>query len=92
MVALLNPDVPELQDAISAERQQLARNVKAHRQLLGLTQTDFAERVGKTQAFVSLIESGGCDPRFETLVRVAVALETTVSKLTNSEKISDPAA
>lgn len=88
----MNSEIPAVQDAIHASRQDLARNVKARRQLLGLTQTEFAGRVGKTQAFVSLIESGGCDPRFETLVRVAIALETTVSELTNSEKISQAVA
>jgi transcriptional regulator with XRE-family HTH domain len=60
----------------------IAEKVKAIRLAAGLTQEVVAERMGCRQGYVSEIELGKRIPGLTMLGRLATALETTVSKLT----------
>lgn len=63
-----------LEDARSAER--LIDTLVTHRQRLGLSQTDVAERMHTTQSAVSKLERAGVDPRLSTLQRYSRAVGT----------------
>ncbi len=45
------------------------------RERLGLTQADLAKRMGKTQTYIARVEGGKRDPRWETVLDFARALE-----------------
>lgn len=53
----------------------LPSEIRSLRIRLGLTQSELAERVGVTQAYISKIESGTADPRISTLEEISEALE-----------------
>ncbi|MEI2700783.1 MAG: helix-turn-helix transcriptional regulator [Baekduia sp.] len=54
---------------------QIADDVAARRQQLGLSQTDLARKVATTQSAIARLESGGRPPRIDTLLRIADALD-----------------
>jgi transcriptional regulator with XRE-family HTH domain len=54
---------------------QIAEQVVARRQDLGLSQQELAELVGTTQSAIARLESGGRPPRIDTLLRIANALD-----------------
>lgn len=58
-----------------ANRLQLLRNEK------GLTQEQLAEKIGKSTEHISFLERAERSPSFETLIDLAVALDTTVADL-----------
>jgi len=45
------------------------------RERLGLTQTQLADRMGKTQSYIARVEGGKRDPRWQTVLEFARALE-----------------
>lgn len=55
--------------------QQLVDVLRAERERLGLTQKDVAERMGRHESFVQIIEYNKRDPRVSTLQRYADALD-----------------
>ncbi len=60
----------------------LADNIKKHRQKLGLTQEALARKAEISYNTVIKLECGGIlDPRMETLVKLAKALEVTLDDL-----------
>jgi transcriptional regulator with XRE-family HTH domain len=59
----------------------LAQRVKSLRESLGVTQEEFAKRIGISVSFASLLERGERSPSFETLVAVAKALEVPLAEL-----------
>jgi transcriptional regulator with XRE-family HTH domain len=59
----------------------LAKRVRELRSRRGLTQEAFATRSGISVSFVSLLERGVRTPSYETLLRIAQALEVPVAEL-----------
>ena len=62
-------------------RPVLAANIRAARLAAGLTQEVAAERIGIRQSSLSALEHGKRSASLDMLHRVAVALNTTPSKL-----------
>ncbi len=62
-------------------RPKLAENIQAARVAAGMTQEVAADRIGIRQGYLSALERGERTPSMDMLKRVAVALETTPSKL-----------
>lgn len=60
---------------------ELAERVRSLRSRRGLTQEAFATRSGISVSFVSLLERGIRTPSYETLVRIAQALEIPLAEL-----------
>jgi transcriptional regulator with XRE-family HTH domain len=60
---------------------QLASNVRAAREALGLTQETVAHRAGLALSDVGRIERGQRDPGVRVLVRLARGLDTTAAEL-----------
>jgi transcriptional regulator with XRE-family HTH domain len=56
------------------ERAGLVRELVAHRQAAGLSQTTVAARMGTSQSAVARLESGATDLRASTLERYAAAI------------------
>ena len=61
---------------------ELGKNIKKGRKALGLTQEELAEKINMSLNFVGKIEVAFSKPSLDTLIIIANALETTVSKLT----------
>lgn len=61
--------------------QTIGKNIRALRQLQGVTQTKLAERVGVASAYISQIESTIRVPSVRVAHRIAEALGTTVGAL-----------
>ncbi len=59
----------------------LSSNVRAFRELRGLTQADLARRAGMQAASISHFEPGQRLPSLDSLVRLADALEVSVDML-----------
>jgi DNA-binding XRE family transcriptional regulator len=53
---------------------QIAEQVSARRQELGLLQQELARLVGTTQSSIARLERGGRPPRIDTLLRIGDAL------------------
>ncbi len=88
-----NPAFGELVDA-AYERRQLLRALAAHREALGLSQTEVAARMGTSQSAVARLERGEADARLSTVERMAAALEARITwslAPTTPRKSSDPA-
>jgi transcriptional regulator with XRE-family HTH domain len=67
-------------------RQQFGRRLLFIRQQRGLTQEGFAELVGISVDFLSLIERGINAPSFETLEQLGARLEVPVAELFTFDK------
>ena len=59
---------------MAEQRTQLVRELAAHRQAAGLSQTEVAARMGTSQSAVARLESGTADIRASTLERYAAAV------------------
>ena len=55
--------------------------IKEYRRARGLTAKQLAERVGVAESTMSLYENGKREPDFETLMRIAAALDASVDAL-----------
>ncbi len=62
---------------------ELGKNIKKRRKELGLTQQELADKLNMSLNFVGKIEVAFSKPSLDTLIEIAKALDTTVSKLTN---------
>ncbi len=62
---------------------ELGKNIKKRRKELGLTQQELADRLNMSLNFVGKIEVAFSKPSLDTLIEIAQALDTTVSKLTD---------
>lgn len=69
---LADSEVKAEYDALAPEF-ELARAVIALRDEVGLTQREFAERVGMKQSQLARIESGKQTPKLKTLAKLAAA-------------------
>lgn len=54
---------------------QIGIRVKQRREALGLTQEEFAEKIGVVAHYVSMIERGESFPRYEVLIALLNGLE-----------------
>jgi HTH-type transcriptional regulator/antitoxin HipB len=59
-------------------RYELGKRVRELRESRGMSQSELAQRMGTTQSVVARLEAGGVEPRFDTLDRVAAALNSTL--------------
>jgi predicted transcriptional regulator len=57
---------------------RIAEQVVDRRKALGLSQTELAELCGTTQSAIARLESGGRPPRIDTLLRLAIALDSEI--------------
>jgi len=64
---------------MAAERAGLVRELVAHRQAAGLSQTEVAARMGTSQSAVARLEAGAVDVRASTLERYAAAVGGEIS-------------
>ena len=55
---------------------KIAEQVVDRRKALGLSQTELADLCGTTQSAIARLESAGRPPRIDTLLRLAVALDS----------------
>lgn len=55
--------------------------IKSARKILGLTQTEVANRVGISSSFLGLVERGGRTPSFQMMRRIASVLGLNLKKL-----------
>lgn len=74
--------ITALSEGLSAEEVQfaniasdLASQLIAKRVSLGLTQAEFAEKLGKSQTTVSKWEAGDCNFRIKTLIEISQKLD-----------------
>ncbi|PVE11922.1 helix-turn-helix domain-containing protein [Streptomyces scopuliridis] len=65
-------------------RADLGRRVLARRQELGLTREDVAVRAGSAPGYIQYLEEHSASPGIGFLLRLADALETTVTELTGA--------
>lgn len=59
----------------------IGREVRRHRQLLGMTMSEVSREAGLSTGMLSKIENGQTSPSLETLRRVATALNVPVTSL-----------
>ena len=62
-----------------------AERIKATRKKAGLTQKALGEALGVTQATIQQLESGKRNPKFNTLQRIADALNVPIEELINKK-------
>jgi transcriptional regulator with XRE-family HTH domain len=67
------------------ELRQLGERVREHRRTRGLTQEALAESLDLSVAYVSLIERGGRNPPYTTVVAIARALGVPMSRIVADE-------
>ena len=60
---------------------RVGKRIKQRREQLGLTQEQFAEKLGVATNYISTIERGASFPRYETLVAIINALETSADAI-----------
>lgn len=68
------------------EREIFAERLEELRDERGWTQTDLAEASGLTPSAISQFESGGREPRFSSIVKLAHALEVSPAYLAGLEE------
>jgi ribosome-binding protein aMBF1 (putative translation factor) len=71
---------PEYRAAYARARQALVIGAKVRelREARGISQAELARRMGSSQSVIARLEIGGAEPRFETLRRVAEALDAAL--------------
>lgn len=57
-------------------QQELGRQVRRHRERMGLSQVDLAEAIGRSVQMISRIERGVSAPSFDTLEEISRVLQT----------------
>jgi transcriptional regulator with XRE-family HTH domain len=66
---------------VATLRQQFGNHLKEIRAERGLTQERFAETLGMSVDFLSLIERGRNSPSFDTIERISKRLKMSVAQL-----------
>lgn len=61
----------------------LGKNIKGYRINLEMTQQELADKIGISLNFMGKIEVAFSKPSLDTLIKIASALNITVSDLTN---------
>jgi transcriptional regulator with XRE-family HTH domain len=72
-------------DPRSQDLRLLGERVREHRRSRGLTQEALAESLDLSVAYVSLIERGGRNPPYTTVVAIARALGVPASRIVVDE-------
>ncbi len=73
------------------QQKPIGEQVKAWREIRGLSQRALAERAGMPYPMIARLELGQTDPRLSTLVRLAEALEIRLVDLFTEPKAKRPA-
>ena len=60
---------------------RIGKRMKERREQLGLTQEQFAEKVGLTTNYISTVERGASFPRCEKLIKIINGLETSADAI-----------
>lgn len=60
---------------------RIGKRIKSCRERLGLTQEEFAERLGVATNYISTIERGASFPRCEKLIAIINGLETSADAI-----------
>ena len=60
---------------------RFGRRVKECRERIGLTQEQFAEKIGLTPNYISTVERGTAFPRYEKLIAIINGLEVSADAL-----------
>ncbi|MBC5788158.1 helix-turn-helix domain-containing protein [Clostridium facile] len=60
---------------------RIGKRIKERREELGLTQEQFAEKVGLTTNYISTVERGASFPRCEKLIKILNGLETSADAI-----------
>ena len=63
------------------QRERFAINLRKARQRKGISQEELGFRCDLHRTEISLLERGGREPRFGTMVKLASALDTTLEQL-----------
>ena len=66
----------------------IGEKVRERREKSGLSQTQLAQNVGSTQAWISRIERGMAEPSDALIEKIGKALKTPVEKLTGKKQTS----
>ena len=61
--------------------EQVGQNIKEKRIACGMSQFELAEKMGTEQTYISKLEAGKKKLRVDTVVRIALALDTTAANL-----------
>lgn len=69
--------------------EKLGRRIAYFRKLRDMTQAELAEKVGLSNNFIALIESGRRAPSFETLERLLEVLNVSVSQVFNFDELKE---
>ncbi len=70
-------------------RNVLARNVRARRENLGLTQEQLGFETGLDRTYISGIERGVRNPSLDVIAKIASALDTSPSDLLSAMNLSE---
>lgn len=65
------------------------KNVKKLRKSKGLSQSELADKLGVSRTTVTMWESGGQNPRAETVVQLANALGCSIDELFDRVPLGD---
>lgn len=68
---------------------KLGKRIAFFRKLRDMTQSELAEKVGLSNNFIALIESGKRAPSFETLEKIIDALHVDVSQMFNFGELKE---
>lgn len=60
---------------------RIGKRIKERREELGLTQEQFAEKLGLTVNYISTVERGASFPRCEKLIQIINGLETSADTI-----------
>ena len=60
---------------------RIGERIKQCRESLGLTQDQFAEKLGLTTNYISTVERGASFPRYEKLIAIINGLETSADAI-----------
>jgi transcriptional regulator with XRE-family HTH domain len=62
-------------------KDSFGRRVKERRAALGMSQADLAKMSDTRQALISAIERGEANPTFDSILRIAIALQVSAAEL-----------
>lgn len=60
---------------------RIGKRIKECREKLGLTQDQFAEKIGLSVNYISTVERGGSFPRYEKLIKIINGLEVSADAI-----------
>lgn len=70
-------------------RKGLGKKIKLARIRAGLVQSELADRIGVTQNYISLIETGKKMPSLKTFTKIARELDVSPSELLSGEQLGN---